>query len=53
MARPPLEGHNRSPSTVTFLLTLGHDIVRVDAVLPKTASDEEIVAGRPEFLGFS
>jgi predicted nuclease of predicted toxin-antitoxin system len=33
-----------SPSTVAFLRTLGHDVVRVDAILPKTASDEEIVA---------
>ena len=32
-----------SPSTVAFLRTLGHDVVRVDAILPNTASDEEIV----------
>ena len=33
-----------SPRTVAFLRTLGHEAVRVDAILPKTASDEEIVA---------
>jgi predicted nuclease of predicted toxin-antitoxin system len=33
-----------SPRTVAFLRTLGHDAVRADAILPKTASDEEIVA---------
>jgi predicted nuclease of predicted toxin-antitoxin system len=33
-----------SPRTVAFLRTLGHEVVRVDAILPKTASDEEIVA---------
>lgn len=33
-----------SPRTVAFLCTLGHEVVRVDAILPKTASDEEIVA---------
>jgi predicted nuclease of predicted toxin-antitoxin system len=32
-----------SPSTVAFLRTLGHDVARADAVLPKTASDEDIV----------
>ena len=38
-----------SPSTVSFLRNLGHDIVRVDAVLANTASDEEIVeAARAE-----
>ncbi len=35
-----------SPSTVAFLRTLGHDVVRVDAILPNTASDEEIVVAR-------
>jgi predicted nuclease of predicted toxin-antitoxin system len=33
-----------SPSTVAYLRTLGHDVVRVDAILPNTAADEEIVA---------
>jgi predicted nuclease of predicted toxin-antitoxin system len=33
-----------SPSTVAFLRTLGHDVLRVDAILPNTATDEEIVA---------
>lgn len=33
-----------SPSTVAYLRTLGHDVVRVDAILPTTATDEEIVA---------
>lgn len=32
-----------SPSTVAFLRTLGHDVVRVDAILANTASDQEIV----------
>ena len=35
-----------SPRTVALLRTLGHEVVRVDAILPKTASDEEIVAAR-------
>ncbi len=35
-----------SPRTVAFLCSLGHEVVRVDAILPKTASDEEIVAAR-------
>ena len=35
-----------SPRTVVFLRSLGHEVVRVDAILPKTASDEEIVAAR-------
>ncbi len=39
-----LEGEvHISPRTVAFLRTLGHEVVRVDAILPKTASDEEIV----------
>jgi predicted nuclease of predicted toxin-antitoxin system len=33
-----------SPSTVAFLRALGHDVVRVDAILPRTASDPEIVS---------
>jgi len=33
-----------SPRTVAFLRSLGHEAVRVDGILPKTASDEEIVA---------
>jgi predicted nuclease of predicted toxin-antitoxin system len=37
-----------SPRTVAFLRTLGHEVVRVDAILPKTASDEEIVAAARE-----
>jgi predicted nuclease of predicted toxin-antitoxin system len=32
-----------SPRTVAFLRGLGHDVVRVDDVLPNTASDEQIV----------
>lgn len=32
-----------SPSTVAFLRGLGHDVVRADAILPRTASDEAIV----------
>jgi predicted nuclease of predicted toxin-antitoxin system len=32
-----------SPLTVTFLRSLGHDVVRVTDVLPANASDEEIV----------
>ena len=31
-----------SPRTVAFLRSLGHEAVRVDAILPKTASDEEV-----------
>lgn len=37
-----------SPRTVDFLRTLGHDVVRVDAILPKTASDVEIVVAARE-----
>ncbi len=33
-----------SPRTVEFLRSLGHDVVRVNAILPATASDETIVA---------
>jgi predicted nuclease of predicted toxin-antitoxin system len=33
-----------SPRTVAFLRTLGHEVVRADAILAKTASDEEILA---------
>jgi predicted nuclease of predicted toxin-antitoxin system len=33
-----------SPRTVAFPRSLGHEAVRVDGILPKTASDEEIVA---------
>ena len=32
-----------SPSTVAFLQSLGHDVVRADTVLPNTASDEQII----------
>jgi predicted nuclease of predicted toxin-antitoxin system len=32
-----------SPATVSFLRSLGHDVVRVDEVLPNTASDAEIL----------
>ena len=34
---------NIAPRTVEFLRSLGHDVVRVDALLPGTASDAEIV----------
>jgi predicted nuclease of predicted toxin-antitoxin system len=33
-----------SPSTVSFLRSVGHDVVRVDEVLPNTTSDAEILA---------
>ena len=33
-----------SPRTVEFLRSLGYDVVRVNAILPATASDETIVA---------
>jgi predicted nuclease of predicted toxin-antitoxin system len=33
-----------SPRTVGFLRSLGHDVVRVDDILPSTAADEVIVA---------
>ena len=33
-----------SPRTVEFLRSLGHDVVRVNEILPATASDETIVA---------
>lgn len=33
-----------SPSTVAFLRQLGYDVLRVDALLPRTATDLEIVA---------
>lgn len=32
-----------SPRTVGFLRSLGHDVVRVDEILPSTAADEVIV----------
>lgn len=34
---------NIAPRTVAFLCSLGHDVVRVDALLPGTAADSEIV----------
>jgi predicted nuclease of predicted toxin-antitoxin system len=34
---------NVAPRTVEFLRSLGHDVVRVDALLPGTASDVQIV----------
>ena len=34
---------NVAPRTVEFLRSLGYDIARVDALLPATASDAEIV----------
>ncbi len=33
-----------SPRTVEFLRSLGHDVVRVDEILPPTAADKVIVA---------
>lgn len=33
-----------SPRTVEFLHSLGHDVVRVNAIMPASAPDEEIVA---------
>jgi predicted nuclease of predicted toxin-antitoxin system len=33
-----------APRTVTFLRSLGHDVVRVDEMLLPTATDESIVA---------
>jgi predicted nuclease of predicted toxin-antitoxin system len=33
-----------APRTVTFLRSLGHDVVRVSELLPPTATDEAIVA---------
>jgi len=33
-----------SPRTVAFLRSVGHDVVRVNEILPATASDETIVA---------
>ena len=32
-----------SPRTVQFLRSLGHDVVRVNEILPNNAADEEIV----------
>ena len=32
-----------SPNTVQHLMTTGHDAIRVDAVMPNTATDREIV----------
>ncbi len=32
-----------SPRTVGFLQSMGHDVVRVDEILPSTAADEVIV----------
>ena len=33
-----------SPRTVTFLRSLGHDVVRVSEIMPATSSDSEIVS---------
>ena len=33
-----------SPRTVEFLVSLGHDIVRINSILPVTSPDELIVA---------
>ena len=33
-----------SPRTVEFLRSLGHEVVRINEILPATASDETIVA---------
>jgi predicted nuclease of predicted toxin-antitoxin system len=30
-----------SPRRVSFLRTLGYEVLRVDAILPKTATDEK------------
>ena len=38
-----LDDLNVAPRTVEFLRSLGHDVVRSDALLPGTASDAEIV----------
>ena len=32
-----------APRTVRFLRSLGHDVVRVDELLPRTAADEAVV----------
>ena len=32
-----------APRTVAFLRSLGHDVVRVDALLAPTATDEDVV----------
>lgn len=32
-----------SPRTVSFLRSLGHDVVRVNEILPTTATDQEII----------
>ena len=37
-----------SPRTVEFLRTHGHDVVRVNEILPPQATDEEIVARADE-----
>jgi predicted nuclease of predicted toxin-antitoxin system len=37
-----------SPRTVEFLRSLGHEVVRVNEILPATASDEAIVARATE-----
>ena len=34
---------NVAPRTVEFLRSIGHEVLRVDALLPATASDAEIV----------
>lgn len=33
-----------APRTAAFLRSLGHDVVRVNEILPPTASDEQIIA---------
>ena len=35
---------NIAPRTTTFLRSLGHDLIRVNEVLPGSSSDEQIVA---------
>ncbi|MBI3000251.1 MAG: DUF5615 family PIN-like protein [Deltaproteobacteria bacterium] len=37
-----------SPRTIEFLRSLGHDVVRVNEILPITAADEEIITGSIE-----
>jgi predicted nuclease of predicted toxin-antitoxin system len=39
---------HRSPRTVEFLRSLGHDVVRVNETLPPTAPDKVIVARATE-----
>ena len=42
-----------SPQTVAFLKSLGHDVVRVNDILPVNAADELIIVRRRQHHGMT